>query len=319
MAIEVTENWRGRSATRGRQRAAQRAFVVTGVTDEHEALTATDASSGLTIPSYGDAHPNDANGVVKVSNVTAAEEGFGYWTVTVTYTQPEGRARHRPVSDDPLDEPATVFWDIGTRQDYAERDINGNPIVNSARQGFDPPVTVDVPQFFLVVQRNEPFFDVGLAKDMLLAVNSDTLTVEGVQVADPGFARCVSMRPIAPYQLSAEYVAVEYRFELADRIEGAPAGTNPFYARIMDQGTRGWAGGSEYELFDANGDPIHSPVRLGGDGQPMSSSIKLGAYAAAGAGLAAPAGATVENGGDDDATFLWYQLYKSREFARFGL
>ena len=59
----------------------------------------------------------------------------------------------------PLLQPIDVKWSNRSQEIVADIDINGNPVVNTAGDPFDPPLMEDDPRPVLTIVRNEAIFN----------------------------------------------------------------------------------------------------------------------------------------------------------------
>ena len=142
------------------------------------------------LPFLGQPYPNDPSSYC--NSLRARNEGASpyFWTVTATYSN------EREASDSPLDDPIEYQWATEQFQEVADTDRNGQGIVNSAGDPFDPPIMRDNSRRTVTITSNEAFVPTWILSYQD-AVNSDAINVDGLSVS-AGQAKCqqVSVSPI---------------------------------------------------------------------------------------------------------------------------
>jgi hypothetical protein len=238
--------------------------------DVIDAVTAEQARAACGV-GLNSAHPENSN--FKVDSWDATREGFTVWRLTFSYSIPENGESHDTGTDggdgNPLAQPPVYEITRGSKTIPVDRDRDGKPIVNSAGDPFDPPLTVTRATRFLSVRRYEPTpFNLSQADEYLETVNSQAWLIQGLNI-QPGAARCVDISPVGEYAAGAKYLLVNYAFEI-DK--------DGFQPQVMDLGLRSWAviGGDtvKAELIDGTETQISNAVRLNGKGKPMEASLK---------------------------------------------
>lgn len=99
------------------------------------------------------------------------------WIATVTWSPPEpGSTSSDPPTINPLDRPIKYSMEWANYTRLVDKDIFGEPIVNSAGDGFDPPIEIDDARPVLVAVKNMwPLEDIiALSLAYKNAVNTDT-------------------------------------------------------------------------------------------------------------------------------------------------
>ena len=141
------------------------------------------------LPFLGQPYPNDPSSYC--NSLRARNEGASpfFWTVTATYSN------EREASDSPLDDPVEFSWATEQFQEVAASDNQGQGIVNSAGDPFDPPTMRDVSRRTVTITSNEPFVPTWVLSYQD-AVNSDAINIDGLSI-DVGQAKCqqVSVSP----------------------------------------------------------------------------------------------------------------------------
>jgi hypothetical protein len=206
-------------------------------------------------------------------------EGKLSWRVTCEYSSEWGE-----ISDNPLDDPAVTDWGVETftRPVWVDRD--GNAIVNSAGDPFDPPAEMDD---FRIVSRTRK--NVSAVPTWIYsfqnAINSSSFTLDGVTVP-AGTAKMTGIE-LGEWQ---ERDSVAYRvlvMEMHHRGEnsgGAGSGSGsttdpgsefePWDITLLDAGMREVTPGSGGELRNiinaGDNSEVSSPVPLDGSGSALA-------------------------------------------------
>ena len=219
-------------------------------------------------PKRGDAYPYDADAYCRRVRAHNDDNSKIMWIVTCVYSTGD------ELSDDPLDDPAKIEWNTEPRQKVFWKDRDGNAILNSAGDYYDPPVEGDDSRWVATVTKNLAAVPAWVLtyKD---ATNSDGFTLDGVSIA-VGVAKLSRIR-ISGWQ---------ERNDIAFRVVtmAIALDENGWAAVLLDQGFReldGCGGGGSgsgsgsgnggcdegrVHIMDKNGDPVVSPVPLDGSG-----------------------------------------------------
>lgn len=180
---EKYEGARSGSINRLWQRNYVRTFIVETTRPQIGALqvrTAVDPRTGLAIPQPGAFYHNglspgdpdfeyDHGSFVESIEATQDQDTGGLqWTVVVNY------AFYTIFDPDPTLWPIRVSFGGDRTERVIYFDFNGNPIVNSAGDRFDPPITIDDSRSTMTVTRNERVtaFDLTLAETYRDTINS---------------------------------------------------------------------------------------------------------------------------------------------------
>lgn len=290
---------RGRTGTReagGGKRTYTQTFIV-GTDDVQDgslvARTAIDPNGGPVIPQpltfYVAGNEFDLGAFVKSVEAHEIGETGMLWEVTVTADSemPE------PPKDqeNPLDRPPEVSWSFAQFQRVAEKDINGNAIVNSAGQAFDPPIQIDDSRPVCDIERNEDAFDPDVIFAYKDAINADTLDIGGLTVA-PGQAKMANISARRQFENSQFYWKVAYQIEVKQ---------DGWNLSVLDQGWyKKGQNGKLTPCVDDAGNEVTAPVLLDGQGGQLALPP-------------APAG---QSGA---AVFKTFDVYTSLPFAPLGL
>lgn len=124
-----------------------------------------------------------------------------HWIVTATYSSEPLTQQQREAQqfENPLDRPAKVRWNTAKYNKPVFIDNDGNNLVNSAGEFFDPPAEVDRSRWTATVTKNVegiPFYIIEFTD----AINDADFTIQGVPVAH----RCAKIMSI---EISEEQTA----------------------------------------------------------------------------------------------------------------
>ena len=143
-----------------------------------------------------------------LTEIKIEETNYMEFTATLTFTifnpQEQGDVN-------PLLQPIEVAWGFRDQEVVQFLDYDGNPIVNTAGEFFDPPITEPMSIPLLTIQRNEPIGTYSPAKAYTYrgAVNSDTFAGE-----DPGKCKVLQISGKRLYNpICRWYFQVTYEFE----------------------------------------------------------------------------------------------------------
>jgi hypothetical protein len=131
--------------------------------------------SNASLPSIGSVHPEDSSAWCRELTVDNDEPYTG-WIVTANYSS------ERELSETPTSDPAFITWDSEQFQKPAIQDKDGDAVVNSAGDFFDPPAMMDDSRRVVTVQKNLTTVPAWIL-DYQDAVNSDSFSVDGVTIA----------------------------------------------------------------------------------------------------------------------------------------
>jgi len=264
-----------------------------------DALIADDGSNA--IPLYGATH--DTKTTAYVYDKTAEQESDKdrlHYIVTVQYKE-MAVAPH----EDPTDEDPDISWEQETRTEVAVIDKDGNPILNSANDWFDPPLMKDFRTLRVVITRNESSFDPADADDYTDTVNVDTVTIAGLTVG-PRKAKLVQYTGQKEETRGYKYYRVTYKVDfwratwsrkVIDHGYRAFKTVGTGKARIRE--ARDADGNVEYG-FNKGWEEVTEPVPLDNAGHILNTS-----------GTATPAQIA--------AKMLTFHICDEREFWRLGL
>jgi hypothetical protein len=289
-------------------RTGTRTFRVWATTDYDEVHVGTNLGIGI----YN-THPSDSG--MKVVNIAVGLDcpnivyydsranpgGAGsppangtqcyQWRATVTYG-PWNPIEHTN-DGDPTAQQIEIKMNGVNYEQIVDLDVYGNPVVNTAGDYFDPPVTRDQTRCVLEVTRNEVGFSPATIYTYANKVNLATwngFAARTVKIAPP------SVVPMWSQFSSEVYSRVTYTFEYD------PDGWDK---TVLNQGNRylsyggggcGGGGAVRYNARDDKGDLVTSPVLLDSLGRKLTQPIN-----------------------ESNVVVLTYQIYETLDFSVLGM
>lgn len=174
MAVsQIQETWDNRGGDGGAdgRAGASRSFRVI-VDDPRTAYT--DIALHEDIPKLGSLHPE--NFALYCARVSVVQRNKFLWEVSVGYSNESEKA------EDPTDDAAEIDWDTEQFQKPAVKDRDGNAILNSAGDPFDPPAEMDDSRRVVTIKKNMEEVPSWIL-DFQDVVNSSSFSVDGITVA----------------------------------------------------------------------------------------------------------------------------------------
>ena len=230
--------------------------------------------AGGTLPRQLERYPNNNLATCRKVRITQGQH-WRHWKATATYstaplTKQEQEAQESGGGDNPLGRPPRVSLSSELYERPIEEDKDGDAILNSAGDPFDPPPLVDDVRFLLRIEKNIstagfPTWVFSYAN----SVNSDQFSID----AYPGTsipARYAKVQrvecPDAVIENFIEYVPL--RLDIAIRTD------KDYVLRLLDAGFRFDDAGTKKLITneDADGNPQipSEPVLLDGSGGVLS-------------------------------------------------
>lgn len=273
----------GKSAGESDSQSTRTFLIRTTTRLENDQTVFAQASSQL--PSWRSPHPD--NFYLKARSLAIAHyQGSPiHWLVTVEYdSRPlDKKEQERQEVANPLDREPSVEWESVQYEQVAEKDRDGNAILNSAGVAPDPPPLVPASRWVIKVSAN-----VASVPEWVLESNNrindaevtvggracatETLMIQGIRISDEQEENDVTYRVIS--------------FELHYREDG-------WALELLDQGYEELSGGNL------------TPILVSGD-RPASPQLLNGS----GAKLADPVSAS-------DAVFLTFNVHKTIDMTQF--
>jgi hypothetical protein len=282
-SIVYCRNLSGREADFGsgkdrRRRRSWLALTDTRYYDEGQLLADAISVFGLPIP-FVSPHPNDALFICKRLRGKQDKKSPTHWTIDAEFDT-------APISDEdeedqnPLDRRAKFSWSTVKYQKAIEKSRNGNAILNSAGDYFDPPPLKDTSRWTVTVTKNLSSVPAGILnwRDKL---NADEFTIDGVSVPI-NYAKimAISVGDIQKDQ-DTEYRVLSYTLEFDEEDEWEGVYLNQGYYQLVS---------AEKRRIQINGKDCVSPQLLDADGL------------------------LIENPEPADATFEHYDIYDTMTF-----
>ena len=202
------------------------------------------------LPVVYEPHPTDPQSFAKSATCRPDSGSAGKtWIVTVTYdnkVELDQGGDGAPETDPTLRAPK-VSWSGAKFSKRVNKDRDGNAVLNSARQPFDPPPERDMSRRVLTITRIEADYDDSVAEDYEDAVNSDTFYGRA-----PGKAKMDSITAHRHYENGTKYWEVTYVIHFSKdgwQLEGLDIGN-----KYMDADGAIWpTDGNVKKLLDGEG------------------------------------------------------------------
>jgi len=288
--VNVKRQGEGRSARDGAGGPAT-TEVYNVLLDAEHAYGHVEAKNAPGVPPAWSGHPN-LYGMFAVSR-DCRPMGGGLYEVTITYGTQE-QVETEQALEDPTAQAFHIQKSWQSSNVQIDTEINGEPIVNSAGESFDPPLSDEVlDEVFTLTGFNDDVKEIReRLDDSNDSVNDDPIYG---REAGTGLMRTAYQRMTLGER---RYLAVTITLVFREPPEGVSA-DHAWDRRVLDQGYRIVDG------TDDNGLPKYMPIR-GSDGQPLSQATMLD-----GSGGKLPAGAP--------AVWLYFRRKKRRRWAELNL
>jgi len=271
--VSVQERTEGQQATIGTGKQYRRVWLVTLSSATDGARVASTASAGgVSIPSRGNAHPNNTS--AKVVRIDPQMHGDQlHWLVAVDYQTPDSNRTSADEAENPLNDPVEVTWSTEFQTVPITEAFDGTnkiPVLNSANDPFDPPVEQEDATSTVTIVRNEAHLP-KFGADYVNTVNSAATTIAGLPVKARQ-ARIVECSAQRAERNGTRYWQVTYRilFKLKDI-----TGTDDNWDRhVLDQGYFEWPDGigadKQRRRIAVDGKEAKEPQRLDGSGVALA-------------------------------------------------
>ena len=310
-------------------------YTITGATDEHSAL----AAAGL--PVLNSSHPRNVLLRAEQPIVRKLTANGSTWEATVRWSIPQSGGEHLAPGTDPLAQPMEVEWQRGEESEAIDRDMNGVPIANSARDAFEGETGSTIVRY-LRVFKNLPFYEYEKWVQFEDTVNAKAVSLisgAGKKIIIPaGVCRVLAIEPAGRFTIPCAYVRMMFYLGFKGFPWWLPAKqrgvtTSRWQRWRLDQGMRAWyqdgatkkIGPIVTTTTGSKVDLLSSPVRLDGRGKPMLAGCKVTSIPQEPIALAAyppppkgPVTVTREIDGDK-FTYLVYQQCAGADFLKLGI
>jgi len=271
--ISIKEDWERRTMEETLdERTAIRVFTVKFDEGDNPVirliLTLLASTPTLSVPQKGDHYPGD-DFLRVVKRTVKTYQGPFVYEVTCNYLHRWGGGDEE--AEDPLIKKPEISWLSAVTNEPIDRDIEGNAVMNSAGEAFDPPITKEFNDLVLRYVRNERNFNQRRASEYKGAISSDSFL---------GFAEGTVMCTVFDGQKiydekRGDYYQVTYEFQI--RFDG-------WKRKIFDKGFGEYLGKNEdgspdwREILDKDGHKISEPAYLNGSGKKLPGETNLVHY-----------------------------------------
>ena len=154
------------------KRSYTRTFVLNASSPSDKAYT---VGSNASLPVIGSVHPQDSSAYCRTLSVTNPNPYAG-WEVSADYDTNQNIDATNPDNDEAL-----ITFNSEIYQESVVQDKNGNAIMNSANDPFDPPSTIDNNQLIVTISSNHKAIPPWVL-DYQNAVNAAAFTVSGLSI-----------------------------------------------------------------------------------------------------------------------------------------
>jgi hypothetical protein len=296
MTPDVRQRWAGEILRQASGAwTGQVTFDVVGVQSSGDALAALASAPYFLAVNAGNPPTHPKSSLMYLESLVPADAGFFHWIITANYSSsPLG---FHPNPGNPLNDPATYTWHIGTQSEPIDVDTYGNPIINAALDAFQRSPNDEQTILELVITRNEPIFNPLTAIKYMNCVNKTQMIVLGIWPVAEGIALCRNIAPMGEASKLSPFTPVRYVFAFKrpySSTQDSDGLWDSWKERILNEGIRGyWLNGSTITMGDFcyNSDSVrvNSDIRLDPSGIPMDPATfgiaTLGGHQAA---VAAP-------------------------------
>lgn len=216
------------------------------------------------------------------------DETRPYWYVSAKNCYPGNGAMHWRVKvdytyyDNPLAVPPKVSWRRVTTTEAVDRDVNGDPLLNSSKEPYDPPITEEYHDRVLRIEYNMASFNQAAYDQYIGSINSAawvpaSLTVGETIVTFPKYTvKCLGIDgdPARVGNILFSRVVAEFQIRDDGLDDGGTPAAYPigWRRRLLDQGFREIVDGQPKAILDAEGNPLTNPVRLDGSGAKLADT-----------------------------------------------
>ncbi len=196
------------------------------------------------------AHPNDASAFATKRTANRIDESRLVWEGQVDY-----EFKQEDPDETPVDKAPRIRWSSQKVFVPFLIDLDGNPVVNSAGEFFDPPPEIELTRLIANVQFNASFIPVGLL-DYDRAVNIAPISIDGIDIA----AERAQISDIEVGEVEGEdpdeYRTVTFRLEVRN------ADDEDFDFHLIDQGFRTRATTTKTGTVTTRTDDLHGILTM---------------------------------------------------------
>lgn len=259
------------------RRSGEKSREGTTYTDTYQVLAPAEYSAALVLddmPTLGQEYSGDAGAVLtrvlprlqntEVMPAVGSGGDLVRWEVDLVFSP-----RTMSVPDEnPLLEWPKIRFSFATYERVAEKDINGNAILNSAKDPFDPPLMQEERDIIINIERNVAAYNPVTALEFIDSVNSAQITVAGVTIAaEAGKLEDWTATPAT--RGSTNYYQEHIAIRITRRAE-------KWKRRVLDQGLRELKDGGKVRIRDSKKQFVTEPWRLNGSGVALAADAAAG-------------------------------------------
>lgn len=192
------------------------------------------------------------------------------WIVTVTHSTKDPPQRDPNIPrGNPINEPPRLAGSFLTRMITAVRDKDDNPIVNTAKMPFDPPLQTEDSMDTLQIEYNTKTINLKQRSEYRNTVNS--VAMWGLQPRQIKLTRWAwSVRYVPGY----DYIRHQFEFNInyesffLDPVNqpGGDQNYQGYYTLVANRGYDELIDGNKHKLITENDEPLTYPSKLNEDG-----------------------------------------------------
>jgi hypothetical protein len=183
------------------------------------------------------------------------------WTIEATYSSKP--IKENQAEENPLNRPAQIEIETASYRRAIWQDINGDAVLNSAGDYFDPPVEIDVGYWTFRVKKNVADIPTYLL-DYENAVNNAAFTIRGLSIGQ--YEAKLSNIRVGDLKIEGDYQYFEFSYTMERRRE------KWIPLKVLDQGLRFKSEANRKHIMDNSTPPrpVTSPRLLDGNGAVLS-------------------------------------------------
>lgn len=232
--------------------------VTDSITDDENIVGLHGWSNDILPVPFVDAHPLYETQLCREVSFSQDSSAPCKWDIEATYSSELLKQADQTNVTDPSERPAKIKWKAQQYRRAISEDLDGNAIVNSAGDYFDPPPEIDSSHWVATIEKNVPAVPTFILS-YTDAVNSDSFTIQGMTVNEK-VAKIVDI-DISDRQTEGDFNFYVFTYSLEFRPE-------TWRLKVLDQGFRYDDAGDIKQITDSSTPPrpITSPKLLDGSG-----------------------------------------------------
>jgi hypothetical protein len=178
-------------------------------------------------------HP--ANPYLRVQSIDAVMNGPTMYRVTASYAPGTASDKQNKIL-----EPPTYQWVPGHKTEIADVDADGNILVNTAGDIFNPGPPIRINFLGITVARNEKKYPAQTFLEYSNAWNIDAYQIQGFTVY-PGQSQLTWITQLSEARFDADYVRIRYTLQFEPGFTQDKQGVwDAFQIRAIDKGRNAW-------------------------------------------------------------------------------